>query len=293
MEIHPTLFTPVRLGAIELKHRVVMAPLTRSRSDQPGDFPGSLMLEDRTQRASDGGLIVSEATSISPSARGWYGAPGLFTDRQVEGWKSVVAAVHAMGGKMVSQLWHTGRSSHVSMIGGVPPGTASVNPAYWEDQTNVVSTPGGWLQPSPHRALTVDEIRAIVGDREAAARAKAAGFDGAEIHSGNGYLLVIEPWVKGNMVVAEGQAPVAAAQLRKIFKGPLVAAGGFEPDKAEAVVRAGDADAVAFGRHFIANPDLPVRIRRGYPLARHDRDTFYSFDARGYTDYPAYSATAN
>ena len=373
MEIHPTLFTPVRLGAIELKHRVVMAPLTRSRSDQPGDFPGSLMLEYDTQRASDGGLIVSEATSISPSARGWYGAPGLFTDRQVEGWKSVVAAVHAMGGKMVSQLWHTGRSSHVSMTGGVPPGTASVNPAYWEDQTNVVSTPGGWLQPSPHRALTVDEIRAIVGDREAAARAKAAGFDGAEIHSGNGYLLdqflqdrsnhradeyggsipnraqlllevteavasvwggdrtavrlapsgtwngmgdsdpralfeyvaeqlnrfglaylhVIEPRVKGNMVVAEGQAPVAAAQLRKIFKGPLVAAGGFEPDKAEAVVRAGDADAVAFGRHFIANPDLPVRIRRGYPLARHDRDTFYTFDARGYTDYPAYSATAN
>ena len=95
-----------------------------------------------------------------------------------------------------------------------------------EDQTNVVSTPGGWLQPSPHRALTVDEIRAIAGDREAAARAKAAGFDGAEIHSGNGYLLDIEPRVKGNMVVAEGQAPVAAAQLRKIFKGPLVAAGG-------------------------------------------------------------------
>ena len=163
-------------------------------------------------------------------------------------------------------------------------------PLFPEDQTNVVSTPGGWLQPSPHRALTVDEIRAIAGDREAAARAKAAGFDGAEIHSGNGYLLDIEPRVKGNMVVAEGQAPVAAAQLRKIFKGPLVAAGGFEPDKAEAVVRAGDADAVAFGRHFIANPDLPVRIRRGYPLARHDRDTFY---ARGYTDYPAYSATAN
>jgi 2,4-dienoyl-CoA reductase-like NADH-dependent reductase (Old Yellow Enzyme family) len=179
------------------------------------------------------------------------------------------------------------------MTGGVPPGTASVNPAYWEDQTNVVSTPGGWLQSSPHRALTVDEIRAIIGDREAAARAKAAGFDGAEIHSGNGYLLDIEPRVKGNMVVAEGQAPVAAAQLRKIFKGRLVAAGGFEPDKAEAVVRAGDADAVAFGRHFIANPDLPVRIRRGYPLARHDRDTFYTFDARGYTDYPAYSATAN
>lgn len=367
METPLALFTPVRLGAIELKHRVVMAPLTRSRSDQPGDVPGALMREYYTQRASDGGLIVSEATSISPTARGWYGAPGLFTDRQVEGWKSVVAAVHAKGGKMVSQLWHTGRSSHVSMTGGVPPGTASVNPAYWQDQTNVVSTPDGWRQPSPHRALTVDEIRAVVGDyREAAARAKAAGFDGAEIHSGNGYLLdqflqdgsnrrrdeyggtvpnrarlllevteavasvwggdrtavrlapsgtwngmgdsdpralfgyvaeqlnrfglayvhVIEPRVKGNVVVAAGQGPVAAAHLRQIFKGRLVAAGGFEPDTAEAVVHAGDADAVAFGRHFIANPDLPERIRRGRPLARHDRDTFYTFDARGYTDYP-------
>jgi hypothetical protein len=90
----------------------------------------------------------------------------------------------------LSQFWHTGRSSHASMTGGAPPGTASLNPAYWEDQTNVVSIPGGWLQPSPHRALTVGEIRAIVGEyREAAARAKAAGFDGAEIHSGNGYLL--------------------------------------------------------------------------------------------------------
>jgi N-ethylmaleimide reductase len=274
----------------------------------------------------------------------------------------------------LSQFWHTGRSSHASMTGGAPPGTASLNPAYWEDQTNVVSIPGGWLQPSPHRALTVGEIRAIVGEyREAAARAKAAGFDGAEIHSGNGYLLdqflqdrsnhrtdeyggsipnrarlllevteavasvwggnrtavrlspsgtfngmndsdpqalfgyvaeqlnrfglaylhIIELRVKGNVVVAEGQGPVAAAQLRKIFKGRIIAAGGFEPDTAEAVVRAREADAVAFGRHFIANPDLPERIRRGYPLARHNRDTFYTFDAQGYTDYPTYSATTN
>jgi N-ethylmaleimide reductase len=110
---------------------------------------------------------------------------------------------------------------------------------------------------------------------------------------GLAYLHVIEPRVKGNVVVAEGQGPMAAAQLRQIFKGSLVAAGGFEPDTAEAVVRAGDADAVAFGRHFIANPDLPTRIRHGYPLARHDRDTFYTFDARGYTDYPPYSPMAN
>jgi len=374
MEIHPTLFTPIRLGAIDLKHRVVMAPLTRSRSEQPGDVPGTLMREYYTQRSSDGGLIVAEATSISSAARGWYGAPGLFTEPQVEGWKSIVAAVHAKGGKILSQLWHTGRSSHISMRGGNTPGTASLNPTYWQDKANVVSTPTGWFQPSPHRVLTITEIREIVGEyREAATRAKAAGFDGAEIHSANGYLLdqflqdgsnhrtdeyggsipnrarlllevteavasvwggnrtavrlgpsgtfngmndsdpqalfgyvaeqlnrfglaylhIIEPRVKGNVVVVEGQGPVAAAQLRKIFKGRIIAAGGFEPDTAEAVVRAREADAVAFGRHFIANPDLPERIRRGYPLARHNRDTFYTFDARGYTDYSTYSATTN
>jgi len=374
METRQALFSPVRLGAIDLKHRVVMAPLTRSRSEQPGDLPGTLMREYYTQRASDGGLVVTEATSISSAARGWYGAPGLFTEPQVEGWKSIVAAVHAKGGKIVSQLWHTGRSSHISMRGGNTPGTASLNPTYWQDKTNVVSTPTGWSPPSPHRALTITEVQEIVGEyREAALRAKAAGFDGAEIHSANGYLLdqflqdgsnhrtdeyggsipnrtrlllevtetvasvwggnrtavrlgpsgtfngmsdsdpqslfgyvaeqlnrfglaylhIIEPRVKGNVVVAEGQGPVAAVQLRKIFKGRIVAAGGFDADTAEAVVRAGEADAVAFGRHFIANPDLPERIRRGYPLARYNRDTFYTFDAQGYTDYPTYSATMN
>ena len=103
------------------------------------------------------------------------------------------------------------------------------------------------------------------------------------------YLHIIEPRVKGNIVIEEGQAPVAAQQLRNVFNGKIIAAGGFEPDTAEAVVESGDADLVAFGRHFVANPDLPERIRLGLPLNRYDRNTFYTFDSKGYTDYPFYS----
>ncbi len=365
------LFTPVQLGAIKLKHRVVMAPLTRSRAEQPGDIPGDLMREYYTQRASDGGFIISEATSISIAGRGWAGAPGLYTDEQVAGWKKIVDAVHAKGGVMFSQLWHVGRSSNVAMTNGAAPVAPSVDPSYWLDAEPSISTPSGWQKPSPHRALEIGEIAGIVEDyRKAAERAKAAGFDGVELHSANGYLSdeflqdgsnkrtdayggsienrtrfllevveamvsvwggdrvavrigpsgrwnhmsdsiprlcstmlrdslnrfglaylhIIEPRVKGNVVIAEGQAPVAAERLRKIFQGKIIAAGGFEPDTAEAIVEKGDADAVAFGRYFVANPDLPKRIELGVPLNEYDRNTFYTFDARGYTDYPFYSA---
>ena len=367
------LFTPVQIGPITLKHRVVMAPLTRSRAQRPGDIPSDMMLEYYTQRASDGGLIVSEATAISITARGWLGAPGLYTDRQVEGWKRITAAVHAKGGRMFSQLWHTGRSSHVEMTGGPAPVSASVDPSYWNDASRLVSAPSGWTRPSPHRALATDEIEGIVEQyRNAAERAKAAGFDGVELHAANGYLPdqflqdssnrrtdryggsienrsrfllevvaamvsvwggdrvavrigpggswngmadsdpqalfadvaarlnrfglaylhIIEPRVKGNVLVAEGHAPVAAQQLRKIFTGTVIAAGGFEPDSAAAIVENGDADLVTFGRYFVSNPDLPRRIRLGMPLARYDRDTFYTFDVHGYTDYPPYDERA-
>ena len=364
------LFTPVHIGAVELKHRVVMAPLTRSRSVQPGNIPGDLMLEYYTQRASAGGFIISEATSISVSARGWYGAPGMYSDAQVAGWRKITDAVHAKGARMFSQLWHTGRSSHISNTEGAMPVSASVNPDYWLDSDHLVSAPEGWANPSPHRALEIAEIAGVVEDyRKAAERAKAAGFDGVEVHGANGYLPdqflqdgsnhrtdvyggsienrsrflleivealvsvwgggsvgvrigpngswngmsdsnptalfgylaqqlnrfdlaylhIIEPRVKGNIVIEEGQAPVAAQQLRHVFNGKIIAAGGFEPDTAEAVVESGDADLVAFGRHFVANPDLPERIRLGLPLNRYDRNTFYTFDSKGYTDYPFYS----
>jgi NADH:flavin oxidoreductase / NADH oxidase family len=123
------LFTPLQLGAVTLKHRVVMAPLTRSRSMQPGDIPGDLMAEYYTQRTSEGGFIISEATSISITGRGWLGAPGLYSEQQVAGWSKITSAVHAKGSRMFSQLWHTGRSSHVEMTDGPMPVSASVNPS--------------------------------------------------------------------------------------------------------------------------------------------------------------------
>jgi len=363
------LFSHVHLGPLALSHRVVMAPLTRSRSEQPGDVPGKLMLEYYTQRASEGGLIISEGTTISITSRGWFGAPGMYSDEQVAGWKKITGAVHAKGGYMFSQLWHVGRSSNVAMTNGAPPVAPSVVPSYWLDSTPNVSTPNGWVKPSPHRALDIAEIPGVVEDyRKAAERAKAAGFDGVELHAANGYLPdeflqdgsnkrtdayggsvenrarfllevvealasvwggnrvavrigpsgrwnsmsdsdptvlfdyvaeqlnqfglaylhIIEPRIKGNVAIEDGLPPVAAAQLRKIFKGKIIAAGGFDPDGAEAIVEKGDADLVAFGRHFLANPDLPKRIKLGLALNAYDRATFYTFDSRGYTDYPFY-----
>ena len=292
----------------------------------------------------------------------------------MEGWKRITSAVHAKGGRIFAQLWHTGRASHVSVTEGPEPVSASVTPSYWEDPTNLTSTPTGWTQPSRHRALAIEEIPGIVADYgRAAERAIAAGFDGVELHGANGYLPdqflqdgsnkrtdayggsvpnrarfllevveaiaavvggertavrigpsgrwnamgdsnpaalfdyvaqslnrfglayvhIIEPRVKGNVVVSEGQAPVAAQRLRAVFGGPIIAAGGFEAETAKAVVEAGDADLVAFGRYFVSNPDLPERIRQGVPFSPYDRDTFYTFDARGYTDYgPATVANA-
>ncbi len=178
------LFTPVQVGSMQLEHRVVMAPLTRSRSVQPRAIPGDLMLEYYTQRASEGGLIVSEATPISIAGGGWFGAPGLYSDEQVAGWRRITNAVHAKRGYMFSQLWHTGRASHVDTTKGITAVSSSVNPEYWQDPTILESTPHGWQQPSPHRALDIREIPEIVEDyRKAAERAKAAGFDGVELHA--------------------------------------------------------------------------------------------------------------
>lgn len=342
-----------------------MAPLTRNRSELPGDVPNAMMLDYYGQRASDGGFIISEATTIALSGRGWYGAPGIYSDEQVQGWKKVVEAVHAKGARMFSQLWHTGRSAHVASTDGATPVAPSVVP-YQE----TVLTPNGWLPTSPHRALDIAEIPGIVEDyRKAAERAKSAGFDGVELHAANGYLPdqflqdgsnkrtdayggsipnrsrflleivealvsvwggdrvgvrlgpggtwnsmsdsnpaalfdyvggelnrfrlaylhIIEPRIKGNVLAVENQEPVATEQMRKIFQGKIIAAGGFEPDTAEAVVEKGDADLVAFGRHFVANPDLPERIRLGLPLNEYDRATFYTRGSHGYTDYPLYS----
>jgi N-ethylmaleimide reductase len=358
------LFTPIQLGPYHLRHRVVMAPLTRSRSTMPGNIPNDLMAEYYGHRATDGGFLITEATNISPSSRGWYGAPGIFTDEQAAGWKKIIAAVHAKGGLLFLQLWHCGRAAHSSVNDGIQPVAPSAIPL-----EALSSTATGWLPDSPPRALELHEIPLIVEDyRLAAERAKAAGFDGVELHGGNGYLPdqflqdgtnkrtdayggsienrcrfllevveaiasvwggsrtavrigpggtfngmsdsnsdalfgylaqqlnrfdlaylhIIEPRVKGNTVIHENQKPIAAMQLRKIFKGRILSAGGYEPDSAKDVVEAGDADLVAFGRHFLSNPDLPRRIQKGLPLNPYDRDTFYTFDPVGYDDYPFY-----
>jgi len=365
------LFTPVEIGPITLKHRVVMPPMSRLRAQWPSGIPSDLQLEYYSQRASDGGLILTEATAVSTSGRGYRGAPGLYSDEQVTGWKRITDAVHAKGGYMFAQLWHAGRTTHIAVTGEQPV-TASVDPSYWENPSFVfVVTPDGFSQPSPHRALETAEIAGIIEQyRAAAVNAKRAGFDGVEVMAANGhlvdqflqdnsnqrtdryggsienrtrllvesvealsgvwranrvgvriapsgtfngmadsnprtlfryiaerlndfglaYLHVIEPRIKGGELIIEGQGPVAAQELSKIFHGPVIAAGGFERDTAEATVANGDASLIAFGRHFIANPDLSKRIELGLPLNPYDRSTFYGFEARGYTDYPTYEA---
>ena len=369
-DVSKKLFTPAQIGPIKLKHRVVMPPMSRLRAQPGTGIPSDLMLEYYSQRASDGGLVLTEATAIAPTARGYYHAPGLYSGKQVVGWKRITDGVHAKGGYMFTQLWHAGRTTHIS-ITGAQPVTASVDPTYWADKSIVVDTPDGFLQTSPHRALETTEIPDILEQYRAAAfNAKAAGFDGVELMAANGHLIdqflqdntnkrtdqyggsvenrarllvevvatlaevwgadrvgvrlapsgtfngmadsnpralfryiaerlnsfglaylhLIEPRVKGGETIAEAQAPVAAQELSKIFRGPLIAAGGFNPDTAEAAVSSGDASMIAFGRHFIANPDLPKRIELGLPLNPYDRSTFYGYDARGYTDYPTYAA---
>jgi N-ethylmaleimide reductase len=364
------LFSPVELGSTRLKHRVVMAPLTRARSVQPDSIPGGLMLEYYAQRASDGGLIISEAAQISLASRGWHGAPGMYSDAQVAGWKKIVDAVHAKGSHIFAQLWHPGRFSHVSLTGGAVPVSASVDSDYWQNPSRLISTPTGWIQPSPHRALAKSEIPGVVEEYgKAVERAKSAGFDGVEVHAGNGYLIdqflqdgsnkrtddyggsienrarllfevveamvsawtndrvgvritpsgtfnamsdsasealhahvaeglnrfglaylhIIEPRMSGYLVIKEDQPPVATQRARKIFTGKILANGGFEPETAAAAIERGDADAISFGRYFISNPDLARRLQEGLPLAAYDRDTFYTFEAKGYTDYPLYN----
>lgn len=366
------LFQPLHLGAVTLQHRVVMAPLTRMRSRQPGDVPTATNATYYGQRASAGGLIITEATDITEQARGYPGAPGIYSDEQVAGWRGVVDAVHARNGLVFLQIWHTGRVSHTSMQ---PGGALPVAPS-------AIAIPGDHMDrhgsPVPFetpRALDAAELPGIAADfRQAALNARAAGFDGVEVHGANGYLLDqflqdgtnartdgyggsipncarlltevvdavagaigadrvgvrLSPWGKFNDMrdsdpgalfdhvgavlhgrglaylhlvepradqtsdvnALDPEAPDAATRLRRAFGGPVIAAGGFTRDSAAAAIAAGTVDAVAFGRLFIANPDLPARFRLGAPLNRYDRSSFYGGTERGYTDYPALEAAA-
>jgi N-ethylmaleimide reductase len=359
------LHTSIQVGPHQIAHRVVLAPLTRMRAE-PGAIPGRLMAEYYAQRASEGGLLIGEATIVAPNGNGYLGAPGLYEDSQVAGWQRVTEAVHAKGGKIFLQLYHAGRQSNSQLQ---PGGAQPVAPSALE-HGGVAYTESGWVPNTPPRALTIEEIKGLVESfRSAARRGIAAGFDGVELHSANGYLLdqflqdgsnrrddlyggsienrsrfllevvdavtsvwgsdrvavrlgpsgswgdmsdsdpealftyvarqlnqrklaylhLIEPRIAGSMEDASrDQRPVAAALLRQHFKGTIIAAGGFDGDSANAIIEAGDADLVAFGRHFIANPDLPERLRKGIALNPYDRETFFGGTEKGYTDYPYY-----
>ncbi|HMG10146.1 MAG TPA: alkene reductase [Mucilaginibacter sp.] len=360
------LFSPITVGPLNISHRVVLAPLTRMRTVY-GSVPNDLMVKYYAQRSTPGGFLIAEATQVSPKGNGYFNSPGIFTDEQEAGWKTVVEAVHARGSLIFLQLYHAGRVSHSSLQPdhGLPLGPSVV------PHQNVAATPNGWEATTLNRALEIDEIKEIVKEfGRATARARAAGFDGVELHGANGYLVdqflqdgsnkrtdsyggsienrsrlllevveemvnnwsgdrvavrvgpsgrfndmsdsdplalfsyvtgelnafglaylhVIEPRVVGSYMEKEGLEPVAAMHLRKIFKGRIIAAGGFDRDGAAAIIKNGHADLVAFGRHFIANPDLPYRYRHGLPLNTYDRETFYGGNETGYLDYPLYEA---
>jgi N-ethylmaleimide reductase len=363
-----SLFTPIQFAGLNAAHRVVMAPMTRARSSQPGDVPNALNAQYYAQRAS-AALIVTEASQISPQGKGYSFTPGIYSDAQVEGWRGVTQAVHAEGGRIFLQLWHVGRMSHPDFHQGELPVAPSAVP--FEGQIWKVDPATGLGAmvdcPTP-RELSRSEIAQIVDDfRQAARRAIDAGFDGVEVHGANGYLIdqflrttsntrtdeyggsrsnrlrflreVIDaisdeigaertairlaPFLtargmdcpdilptileaaqylqeKGigylHLVEADwDDAPVFTESfrqaLRERFARPIIVAGNYDRARAEWVIAKGYADLVAFGRAFVGNPDLPLRLERDLPLAPLDPATLFGGNAQGYSDYPA-AATA-
>ena len=367
-----SMFDPLQVGRIQLANRVVMAPLTRNRA--PGAIPTPLMVTYYTQRAdpkNGAGLIVTEATAISHQGQGYSDVPGIWTDEQVRAWKKVTDSVHTAGGKIVVQLWHVGRISHVDLQ---PDGKAPVAPSAIRANTKTVLIRDGvpsFEDTSMPRALTLDELPGIVDDYCRAARhAIAAGFDGVEVHGANGYLLdqflrsdsntrtdayggsienrarfllevmravtqeigsdrvglrlspvtpandaqdlqpqplfdyvvaqlaplnlaflhIIEGATGGARDHVQGDTPFDYAVLRACYqnaggKGAWMVNNGLDTALANQALADG-ADLVAFGRPFIANPDLTRRLREGAALNEPDRATFYGGGAKGYTDYP-------
>ena len=361
------LFTPVRLGRWELPHRVLMAPLTRSRAKQPGDVPWSLNAEYYRQRAS-AGLIISEATYVSRLGRAYAFIPGIVTAQQVAGWRLVTDAVHEAGGRILLQLFHGGRIGHPDLHDGQPPVAPSAVAADSQTYTPVSE---GTVQVAEPRALRTDEVPGVVGVfADGATRAIEAGFDGVEIHGANGYLLdqftrdganrrtddyggSLENRLRLPLDVARAVAEAVGADrvgyrvsptngfntmgdadpgatfaalagglgglglaylhhvevgadpeltrriardMRAAFRDAggsgFVANGGYTRERADERIGADEADAVAFGTSFLANPDLPDRLRRNATLNEADPSTFYGGDARGYTDYPALAGVA-
>ena len=366
----PTLFDPLKAGALQLPNRIIMAPLTRSRATPDTRVPTPLQVEYYTQRAS-AGLIISEATSVRAMGVGYAATPGIWSDEQTEGWKKVTEAVHKAGGRMVLQLWHVGRvSDPIFLNGALPEAPSAIRP---KGHVSLVRPEKEFVTP---RALETSEIPAVIADyKRGAENAKKAGFDGVHIHGANGYLLdqflqdstnhrtdayggslekrarlmlevtdaVAEVWgpdrvgmhlaprmdshdmgdsdrlgtftYVGRELGKRGLGWIAAREARigpdtklvdsqgrpkevanrdsigpaikEAFGGVYIANESFDQAGAEAALADGVADAVAFGKLFIANPDLPKRFATGAPLNPWDTATFYSGGAQGYTDYPA------
>ena len=346
-----TLFDPITIGDLTLKNRIIMAPLTRARAVGGKRAPNALMAEYYAQRAS-AGLILSEATSVTPQGVGYENTPGLWSDEQVEGWKLVTAAVHAAGGRIFAQLWHVGRISDPSLLDGDAP----VAPSAIAANGNVSLLRPARPYPVP-RALDTEELAGVVAAyRKGAENAKLAGFDGVEIHGANGYLLdqflqdgsnqrtdqyggSIENRARLMLEVTDACIAVWGAQrvgmhlaprrdshdmgdstpaatfgyvarelgkrkiaficareavgedslgplLKKEFGGIYIANEKMDKQTAEQVLTSGTADAIAFGKAFIANPDLPRRLQLDAPLNAPRPETFYHATAEGYTDYP-------
>jgi N-ethylmaleimide reductase len=357
------LFEPTQLKQLALKNRVVMAPMTRARTSQPGNIPNQMMATYYHQRAS-AGLIISEATQISDDSQGYSFTPGVYTDEQVKGWKLVTKAAKEQGAAMFCQLWHVGRVSHPIFQKGEQPIAPSalkpVDTQVWiaDEQGN-----GNMVDCVEPRAMTQEDINRVIADfANAAKRSIEAGFDGVEIHGGNGYLIdqflrtnsnhrndqyggsttnrlrflleVVDavskaigvdkvgvrlapfitfkdmdcPEIVPTILEASKQiqsrdiaylhlseadwddAPVIPEafriELRKNFTNTIIVAGGYTQETANEILAKGYADLVAFGRPFIANPDLVERLKHQQPLAELDGKTLFGGDSRGYTDYP-------
>ncbi|MDR2982358.1 MAG: alkene reductase [Puniceicoccales bacterium] len=348
-----SLFDPLKVGDLILPNRIIMAPLTRCRSGSTR-VPNALMAEYYRQRAS-AGLILSEATAVTPMGVGYPDTPGIWSQEQVEGWKPVTKAVHEAGGRIFMQLWHVGRVSDPIYLNGELPVAPSA-----------IALPGHVRLVRPlrnhvtPRALETKEISGIIeAYRIGAENAKKAGFDGVEVHGANGYLLdqflqdgtnhrtdeyggpienrarlmlevvdaAISVWGRnrvglhlaprgdshdmrdsnpsatfGYVAREMGKRKIAflcareslgenrlGPQLKAAFGGVYIANEKFTQKSADQIINSGEADAVAFGVQFIANPDLPKRFAMDAPLNQPNPDTFYGTGPVGYTDYPALS----
>jgi N-ethylmaleimide reductase len=348
------LFNPLKLGAITLPNRILLAPLTRTRADA-GHLPNDLMAEYYAQRAS-GGLLITECTMVAPNTSAFYAEPGIYSDAQIVAWEKVSTAVHAKGGSIFMQIWHAGRAAHPGLNDGERTVSSCATAIDGE-----IQTPAGMVAQAVPHALTADEIPAIVAAYARAAKsAVAAGFDGVEVHGANGYL--IDQFLRDNPnqrtdgyggsmenrarflfeVLTAVTAAIGADRVglrlsplnsynsmkdsdpialtafladrlnafnlaylhmmrsdffqaqkgdvmtiaREKYKGVLIGNMGYSADEAEKAIADGKLDAVAFGTSFLANPDLPERIKAGAPLNAPDSSTFYTPGAKGYTDYP-------